>query len=130
MLDFEEFRFLAANACVAVTATKSVATATTTTTVITLLRCIEGLSYFIILVTRRYSKIYELSNSLVYFNLCIIYWNDYRELFVYFKGLQIFLTNLNEYLTLRHIPPRIFLYFFFVGFCLSFSCLHSNWSDS
>jgi hypothetical protein len=36
MLDFEEFRLVAANACVAVTATKNVATATTTTIVITL----------------------------------------------------------------------------------------------
>ena len=65
MLDFEEFRFLVANACVAVAATKNVATATTTTIVITLLRCIEVLPYFIILVTKRYLKIYELSNSLV-----------------------------------------------------------------
>ncbi|MDQ6865043.1 MAG: hypothetical protein M3044_14610 [Thermoproteota archaeon] len=58
MLDFEEFRFVAANAYVAVSATKNVATATTTTIVIILLSCIELLSYFIILVTRRYSKIY------------------------------------------------------------------------
>ena len=109
MLDFEEFRFLAANACVAVAATKNVATATTTTIVITLLRCIEVLSFFISLVTRRFSKIYELLNSLVYFNLCIIYWNDYRELFVYFKGLQIFLTNLNEYLSLQNVPRLHFV---------------------
>jgi hypothetical protein len=57
-----------------------------------------------------------LSNSLVYFNLCIIYWNDYSELFVYFKGLQIFLTNLNEYLNSRDVPPHILVYFFFVIF--------------
>jgi hypothetical protein len=86
-----------------------VATATTTTIVITLLRCIEVLSFFISLVTRRFSKIYELLNSLVYFNLCIIYWNDYRDLFLYFKGLQTFLTNLNEYLSLQNVPRLHFV---------------------
>ena len=72
MLDFEEFRFLAENACVVVAATKSIATVTATSVITILLRSVAVLSCFIVPVTGRYSTIYQLSNLLVYFNLTII----------------------------------------------------------
>lgn len=98
IFDFEEFRLIAANACVAiVTVTKSVATVTTTTNTIIFFRCrcIEGLSllYFKFLLGRRYYTIYKLSNSFLYFILSLIYWNDYRKFYVYFKVVQVLLNN-------------------------------------